>query len=168
MTSASPASHCPPSARCTSSGSSTAPPGAARSGHRDPGAASLPHPTSSPFPVRVPLALSLPWPGPCPPPRIPCPGLSWALGTGSLCRSPWTRIGTRRWSHCVLACACWAGGPWGQPRTACLPGECHRSGPASCIPPAPSTNSSGPEAPRNHISPSFRVAPLCGQDTSQL
>lgn len=41
-----------------------------------------------------------------------------------MCRSPWIRIGIRRWSLCVLASACWAAGPWGQPLTACRPGEC--------------------------------------------
>lgn len=82
--------------------------------------------------------------------RFPALGLSGALGTGSLCHSPWTKIGTRRWSRCVSACVCWADGPWGQPRTACLPGGFHGASWASHISLYPlhkELRASGPQEP---------------------
>lgn len=133
MTFASPVSHCLPFVRCTLSGSSTVPPGAARSGLHYPGAAPPAPSPSSPFPVRVLLLSPSLGLGPSPHCKFPVLDLSGALGTGSLCCSLWTKIGTRRWSRCVLACVCWADGPWGQPRIACLPGERHRSSRASCV-----------------------------------
>lgn len=83
-------------------------------------------PWESPFPSAF-------WPQP----QIPCPKSELGSGWGSLCHSPWTRIGTHRWSRCVSACVCWAVGPWGLPRTACLPGECPQAQPGLPLFPPP-------------------------------
>lgn len=158
MTFASPASRCPPSAPCTWSGSSTVPPGAARSGHQHPGAALSP--SASPLPVRVLLILSLPWPGPQSLPQVPCARSELGSGDGGPCAAacgPGLELAA---GHAVFWPVC-AGPPGPGDRLAqhvCQVSAQPSLWPSPPLPPDKLWASGC--SPQGHISPSFGAAPL--------